>query len=277
MTRTYVISDTLLLGKSIKDTIEALKIIKEIKLKGDKIVILSNRPSMCMKPICGQVNEDQSINYVYKPECNIKGNGLDVRLIDNNEVIANYNIAYDYNLFGNGIAIFDQNDEYIYLGKFIERDILNQMINIFEARGYKPANYCFSPGDSVYKFFRPNNGATEISDDTYGMQCGSVSPAYDAETIKAIERATGSIVGYQSNNKPCFYNKAMNKMLTLRRGLITPQLIDIEKTTIFLGDETEDCLADMYGDLAYKVGEPKILHKTMKKSNSLYEALNKEV
>lgn len=33
MTRTYVISDTLLLGKSIKDTIEALKMLKEIIIK----------------------------------------------------------------------------------------------------------------------------------------------------------------------------------------------------------------------------------------------------
>lgn len=277
MVKTYVISDTLLLGQDIRRTSEALKIIKEIKLRGDNIVILSNRPSMCMKPICGQVDEVGSISYVYNPECNVKGNGLDIKLLNNEEVIASENIEYDYNIFGNGIAIFNKDDDTIYQGKFINRTILDKMVEVFESRGYKPANYCFNKGNNVYKFFRPDNGAAEPSDDTYGMQCGAVSEEFDNKTIKAIQIATGSVVGYILNDKPCFYNRATNKMLTLRNGLITPNLIDINNTHLFLGDITEDCLADMYGDLAYKVGETKILHKTMKKSDSLYDALNNEL
>ena len=276
MVKTYVISDTLLLDQDIRRTSEALKIIKELKTRGDNIVILSNRPSMCMKPLCGQVDELGTVSYVYKPECNIKGNGLDVRVLSNNEVIVNDNIEYDYNIFGNGIAIFNQNDDTIYQGKFIDQTILDKMVEVFESRGYKPANYCFNKGDNVYKFFRPDNGAIEPSDNTYGMQCGAVSEEFDSQTIKAIQIATGSIIGYILNGKPCFYNTATNKMLSFRNGLITPNLIDIDNTCLFIGDITEDCLADMYGDLAYKVGETKILHKTMKKSNSLYDALNKE-
>lgn len=279
MGKTYVISDTLLLGEDIKETINALKIIKYLSLSGNKIILLSNRPSMCMRPICGKIEENGKISYFYIPECTNNGEGVPIKLVKDNKTIVNETLEYDFTVFGNGISIFDKHDENIYTGKFIEMSLLNKMINVFEDRNYKAANYCFNPGDAVYKFFRPDNGAVEPSDNTYGMQCGSVSPVYDEDTIASIEKADERIIGYLLNGKPCFYNRETNKVEAFKRGLVEKGLVDIDDTIFFLGDITEEYIALEYGDLSYKIGDDnsKILLKSKKSSPSLYNALNREV
>lgn len=270
MAKNIIVSDTILLGPTILDTKLNVAALKEVLKSGHNLVLLSNRPSECMKPMCGNVLNDE-VRYVYMPQ---EEDGLSIKLLQEGDTIFSGNITYSYMIYGNGISVFDSNDNIIYTGTFLDNKTINEMIRVFELRGYKRANYCFGKGDFAYKFFEPQNGSIDPSDLTYGMQCGAVNTNYDLETIDEVEKALPNIEGYVLNGKPCFYNRRTNKLIALNEGLVKQGRIDINDSIFFLGDATEDVLVQEYGDLSCGVGSY-LLRKARYHSKTLYEGIEK--
>lgn len=254
---TIVLSDTALLDDNYQTTKEGIDYLKLLQSKGFKLIVLSNRPELCMRKIGAFVYPDGKIEYRYLGSCDIKGNGIDIVFHNDNQIIEEINIKYDYTIFGNGICAFDTQDRLIYQGQFITREILNEMIKTFRINGYKSYNElltlqkdsfgdrCFTGREDVYKFFTPTIGTAEITDDVYGMQCSYRSDEEDNYIIEQIEKVTPSIKGYILNGKPCFYQKEINKLVALNY-LANNYDINIDEAIILLNEVTDDVISSKY-------------------------------
>lgn len=254
---TIILSDTAILGLDYQSTKEGINYLKLLQNKGYKLVVLSNRPELCMRKIGAFVSHNEEISYRYLGSCDIKENGIDIIFHDDKHIIEEINIRYDYTIFGNGICTFDNQDKLIYQGQFITREILNEMIKTFRKNGYRAygefqmlqkdnfGDRCFSEREDVYKFFTPTIGTTELTDNIYGMQCSSRSNNEDNYIIEQIENATPIIKGYILNGKPCFYQKAVNK-LTALHYLANNYNINIDEAIILLSEVTDNVINSKY-------------------------------
>lgn len=254
---TIILSDTAILGLDYQSTKEGICYLKLLQSKGYKLVILSNRPELCMRKIGAFVSYNGEISYRYLGSCDIKGNGIDIIFHDDKHIIEEINIKYDYTIFGNGICAFDNQDKLIYQGKFITREILNEMIKIFKENQYRCydeiqslskdsyGDRCFFGREDVYKFFTPTIGTTKITDNIYGMQCSGRSKVEDNYIIEEIRNKIPSIVGYILNGKPCFYQRDINK-LTALCYLANNQGINIDEAIILLSEVTDDIINSKY-------------------------------
>lgn len=273
---TIILSDTAILGSDYQSTKEGICCLKVLQSKGYKLIVLSNRPELCMRKIGVFVSDDGKISYRYLGSCDIKGNGVDIIFHDDKHIIEEINMKYDYTIFGNGICTFNKQDELIYQGKFITRETLNEMVKIFRESGYrsygelqnlskdKHGDRCFSGREDVYKFFTPTIGTTKITNDIYGMQCSSRSVIEDNSIIDKIENEIPSIVGYLLNSKPCFYQKSVNKLATLHY-LANNYDINIAESIILLSEVTDDVINSKY----------KASNLTTEDNNSVkYESIN---
>lgn len=255
--KTIILSDMALLGLDYQSTKDGILYLKLLQSKGYKLVTLSNRPELCMRKIGAHISLDGKISYQYLGSSQTKGNGLDIIFLDDQHIIEEINLKYDYTIFGNGICAFNNQDELIYQGEFISRDVLEEMIATFRKHGYKSygefaqlqkdsfGDRCFKGREDVYKFFTPAIGTTEISDDIYGMQCSSRSIVEDAYIIKCIHDATPNIVGYLLNGKPCFYQDKVNKLVALNY-LANNYGINIEGSIILLKEITDNVINSEY-------------------------------
>lgn len=273
---TIILSDTAILGSDYQSTKEGICCLKVLQSKGYKLIVLSNRPELCMRKIGAFVSDDGKISYRYLGSCDIKGNGVDIIFHDDKHIIEEINMKYDYTIFGNGICTFNKQDELIYQGKFITRETLNEMVKIFRESGYrsygelqnlskdKHGDRCFSGREDVYKFFTPTIGTTKITNDIYGMQCSSRSVLEDNSIIDKIENEIPSIVGYLLNSKPCFYQKSANKLAALHY-LANNYDINIAESIILLSEVTDDVINSKY----------KASNLTTEDNNSVkYESIN---
>lgn len=254
---TIILSDTALIGSDYQNTKEGICCLKLLQSKGYKLIVLSNRPELCMRKIGAFVSNDGKISYRYLGSCDIKENGIDIIFHDDKHIIEEINLKYDYTIFGNGICTFNKQDELIYQGKFITREALNEMVKIFRKSGYrsygelqslskdKHGDRCFSGREDVYKFFTPTIGTTKITDDIYGMQCSCRSDMEDDDIIDKIENNIPSIVGYQLNSKPCFYQRNVNK-LTALHYLANNYGINISESIILLSEVTDNVINSIY-------------------------------
>lgn len=258
--RKLVISDMALLGSSVDDTQEGIKLLKDLQNKGVDIIVLSNRPEYCMRKIGIKIGDDGSVSYEYIGPCDIKGNGIDVMMYNESvdKHIYRENIHPDYTIYGNGICIFDKYDQLLYQGHFINQDTLEAMISLFEENGYVSydklllardqfGDRCFGKGDNVYKFFAPENGVSRPSNNIYGMQCSGRDEEKDEQIIHTIEGKIDNIRGYRLNSKPCFYQRDVNK-LTALDNLLTRKNIKIEDCMLILSELTDDVLIDSYSE-----------------------------
>lgn len=254
---TIILSDTAILDLDYQSTKEGIYYLKLLQSKGYKLVVLSNRPELCMRKIGAFVSYDGKISYRYLGACDIKGNGIDIIFHDDKHIIEEINIKYDYTVFGNGICTFDNQDKLIYQGKFITREILNEMVKTFRESGYRSygelqmlskdnhGDRCFSGREDVYKFFTPTIGTTKVTDNIYGMQCSCRSEVEDNSIIEEIENKISNIVGYILNGKPCFYQKDINKLTALNH-LANNYDINIDESIILLSEVTDNVINSKY-------------------------------
>lgn len=64
-----ILSDTAILGSSYKSTKEGICCLKLLQSKGYKLVVLSNRPELCMRKIGAFVSNVGEISYRYLSSC----------------------------------------------------------------------------------------------------------------------------------------------------------------------------------------------------------------
>jgi len=286
--KTIAISDTALLGANYQDSMEGIQTLNSLQKDGYKLVILSNRPEYCMRKIGGFTPQKESVYYRYLGPSQEKGKGIHITFFDAESpilnVISEMHLKADFTIFGNGIKVFDKNDETVYEGFYIDSSTLDHMIQNFRDTGYisygelslkKDAlgDQCFKQGDRVYKFFTPEIGTETKNDRVYGMQCSGICSYYDDLIIEYIEKENPTIRGYSLNLKPCFYQRNINK-LSAFQGLLEQNCgIDIEHTSFILNEPTDDVLLETYSDLSYCLGLD--LNNPKEDENTLVKILNK--
>ena len=264
--KTIVISDTALLGVNYRDTVEGIHYLNDLQKNGYKLVILSNRPEYCMRKIGGFTPQRESVDYRYLGPEKEKGKGIEVTLFNDFTTLGTIKLKADFTIFGNGIKVFNQQEETIYEGSYIDSSTLDHMIQNFRDYGYisygeqislqKDAlgDQCFKQGERVYKFFTPEIGTESKSDRVYGMQCSGISSYYDDLIIKKIEKENPTIKGYSLNLKPCFYQRTVNKLTAFESLLGGNSNIDLDHTSFILNEPTDDVILEKYSDLSYCLG-----------------------
>ncbi len=282
--KTIILSDTSFLGLNYLDAKEGISYLKKLQPEY-KIILMSNRPEECMRKIGVYINNENKTMYQYLGGCDLKNNGVDITIFNDGDLKENYNIRADFTIFGNGIAAFDNNDDLIYQGSFINRELLNEMINVFRGNGYRSYserlslmqnaffNNCSSGYEDVYKFFTPQIAVDKINDRIYGMQCSSRGLEDDNNIISIIEHHFPEIIGYRLNDKPCFYQKNINKLVALKY-ISEKYNIDIDNSVIILSEFTDDIILKQYYNASYCIGD--ITHyKDNNEKNSLAKILKR--
>lgn len=282
--KTIILSDTSFLGLNYLDAKEGILSLKELQ-SGYKIILMSNRPSECMRKIGIYINDEKQTEYRYLGGCDLKNNGIDITIFDDNDLKEEYNLKADFTIFGNGIAAFDKTDNLIYQGGFINKELLNDLVKVFRLRGYRSyGEYlssiqnsfydgCGFSNEDVYKFFTPQIATDKINDQIYGMQCSSRGLGEDNNIISIIEHHFSKMVGYRLNGKPCFYQRDINKLVALK-NIAQKYDIDIVNSIMILSEFTDDVILKQYYNSAYCIGD--IAHyKDNKDENSLSKVLKR--
>lgn len=258
--RTIVMSDTVLLGTDYEDTRKGIDYLKKLQHDGYMLVMLSNRPEFCMRKIGAYIPTNKGVYYRYLGACEEKGNGIDIIFHDDNQVYESINVHADYTIFGNGVKIFNRNDETIYQAPYIEKQVLQNMIHNFREYGYISygekislekdclQDRCFSGREDVYKFFTPEIGTSDISNCVYGMQCSSRSSLENDLILEYIELENPSIVGYLLNGKPCFYQRKVNKLEAFEYLLNDSGDIKLKDVCFLLSEPTDDIILEKYSE-----------------------------
>lgn len=267
-----IISDTAFIGPNYDETIDGINKLKILQNEGLKIIVLSNRPELCMRKIGIYINKNGDASYRYLGACEKKGNGVDLIIHDDEKTDNQYNIKPEFSIFGNGICAFDKNDILIYQGSFLTPEELDKMIKIFRDNHYvsydeygtlRKDSYgdrCFQGDENVYKFFAPEIGSSTPDERTYGMQCSSRGPVLDNKIIHEVESNMPEIVGYILNGKPCFYQRNVNKLVALN-NISDKFSINISNSLIILSEKTDKVILDKYpnsecvGDLAIETSK----------------------
>lgn len=281
-----IVSDTALIGSNYQDTKDGIRLLKQFQKDGCKIIILSNRPELCMRKIGAYINPDSSISYRYLGACDKKGNGIDFIIHNDTTIHEEYNIKPDFSIFGNGIAAFGREDNLIYQGDFLTSEQLNEMIQFFKAHGYRSykeyaslsqdsfGDRCFQGREDVYKFFTPEIGSDSFNNRTYGMQCSSRGTEEDEAIVAEVERKMPEIAGYVLNGKPCFYQKRVNKLVALN-SVLNQYGLNISESLIVLCEKTDKVILQQYPNLSNCVGDLEPLLVRPKEPNSLAKVLKK--
>lgn len=282
-----ILSDTALIGLDYQDTKDGISYLKQLQNEGRKIIVLSNRPELCMRKIGAYINSDLSASYRYLGACDKKGNGIDLIIHNNTGLHEEFNIKPDFSIFGNGICAFDKNDDLIYQGPFLTPEQLDMMIKIFREHGYCPykeytslvqdsfGDRCFQGQENVYKFFTPEIGNDSPNDRTYGMQCSSRGLERDKVIIQEVESEIPEMVGYILNGKPCFYQKRVNKLVALN-SVLNKYAINISEFLIILSEKTDKLILEQYPNLSECIGDLSSFASNENKSNSLAKILRKQ-
>lgn len=256
--KTIVMSDTVLLGADYEDTKKGINYLKKLQHDGYMLIILSNRPEFCMRKIGAYIPTNKGVYYRYLGACQEKGNGIDIIFHDDNQVYESINIHADYTIFGNGIKIFNRNDETVYQAPYLEQELLQNMIRNFREYGYISygekislekdllQDRCFSGGEDVYKFFTPEIGTSTVCDNIYGMQCSSRTSLENDLIMEYVELENPSIVGYLLNGKPCFYQRKVNKLEAFEYLLNCTEDIKLEDVYFLLNEPTDDVILEKY-------------------------------
>lgn len=261
-----IISDTAFIGPNYDETIEGITYLKLLQNEGCKIIILSNRPELCMRKIGISVSKNGETSYHYLGACEKKGNGVDLIIHDDEKTLNKYKVHADFSIFGNGICAFDKNDALIYQGTFLSPEELEKMIKIFRDNGFVSyeeyeslskdsyGDRCFQGNENVYKFFEPKIGSSRPSNRIYGMQCSSRGVEFDKRIINEVESNIPEIVGYILNGKPCFYQRDVNKLTALNHISQTYN-ISINDSLIILSEKTDKIILDKYPNNSECVGD----------------------
>jgi len=285
--RNLIISDTVLIGGTLDETMAGIDAVNRLRTNGNNIIILSNRPYKCMRPICVDV-VDGIPKYTFDgslPTCK-SGSGIPIYISDNslggqNVPVLAKTIRYNYSIFGAGAFIINQQDELIHEGRYMDSKTLSDMTRILKERGYRaPGKEQVSDGsERLYKFFRFDKEYIIPNKATYGMQCSSDDLEYEETTIKAIMDRVPMVEGFMINGKPCFYRRDNNKIFALHK-MMAKGILDPKKMHLFLGDETEQHLARTYGKrttVIENVEASKLSIETGNRAPSLIKALDKFV
>lgn len=284
--KTIILSDTAFIGTNYLDAKDGISYLKNLQEKGVKIITLSNRPELCMRKIGIHIGSDEKTSYRYLGACDRKGNGIDLVFHNDSGLKESTNLKSDFTVFGNGICSFDKDDNLIYQGKFINRDMLNAMVEEFRRHGYTSygeylslqkdslGDRCFAGREDVYKFFSPEIGTDKINDRVYGMQCSSRSEDEDRKIIGKIEGEIPEIVGYRLNNKPCFYQKGVNKLVALNY-IMNEYNLSFDNSIIILSELTDNVISEEYSHLAHYVGSEHQNSNDKEQNNSLAKILQK--
>lgn len=256
--KTIVMSDTVLLGADYEDTKKGINYLKKLQHDGYMLIILSNRPEFCMRKIGAYIPTNKGVYYRYLGACQEKGNGIDIIFHDDNQVYESINIHADYTIFGNGIKIFNRNDETVYQAPYLEQELLQNMIRNFREYGYISygekislekdllQDRCFSGREDVYKFFTPEIGTSTICNNIYGMQCSSRSSLEDDLILERIELENPSIIGYLLNGKPCFYQRNVNKLVALEYLCNSMESVSLKDIHFILNEPTDQVILKKY-------------------------------
>lgn len=276
--RTIVMSDTAIIGSDIADLEEGYKLLTELQHKGIKLIWLSNRPEYCMRLIGAKVLEDGKTEYEYLgPKVN-KGEGINLISHGEGVELVSRTIIPDFTIFGNGICTLDKNEELIRQEEFFKKSTVDRMVKVFESYDYKSianlkrdslGDRCIQQGEDVYKFFTPENGVEKPTNRVYGMQCSSRGSENDFNLMNELCYKVKGIRAYRLNNKPCFYNENVNKLVALNK-LLDHEDLNIDDCVLVLNELTDDVLARQYPNITEKVKgglypeETKTLAKVLK-------------
>ncbi len=285
--KTIVISDTALIGIDYQDTLEGLNYLKYRQNKGDKLIILSDKPEYYLHQVGIYVPLKTKTYYRSLDFLEGTNYGINYILYDN-KILNTINITPNFIILGNGISILDSKNNSIYQGPFIEKSILENIIKTLKEHGYisyndpiplidrinNNSNYTLN---DLYKFYTPKTITTEINDQVYGIQCGSRKSYFNDLVIKEVEQKNPSIIGYTQNKSPCFYQREINKLTAFKNILENNKDIDIEKTVFILKDETDEILFKAYPELSYCLDSNFMKYKNINKSKSLVKMLNKAI
>ena len=281
-----IVSDTALIGLDYQDTKDGFNLLKVFQKEGCKIIVLSNRPELCMRKIGAHINLDSSMSYRYLGACDKKGNGIDLIIHDDMGLQEEYKLKPDFSIFGNGISAFDKNDQLIYQGDFLTSEQLDKMIQLFREHGYRSfkeyaslnqdsfGDRCFQGREDVYKFFTPEIGSDSPNSRTYGMQCSSRGIEEDEAIVGEVENKIPEMVGYVLNGKPCFYQKRVSKLEALN-SVLNLYGIHISESLIILSEKTDKVILQQYPNLSTCVGELSTTIDNSKAPNSLAKVLRK--
>lgn len=248
--KTLVLSDMAILGSDVDDFRQGLKRLNELQHKGVKLVWLSNRPEYCMRIIGAKVLDDNRVVYEYLDSKKNRGEGINIVTYGHVDQLISQNIMPDYTIYGNGICTLDRDEELIRQDEFLKKSTVDKMIKVFEDNGYTSieglkcdafGDRCFKSGENVYKFFTPENGVAKPTNRVYGMQCGGRGYDLDEKIMKDLTYKVTGIRAYRLNNKPCFYNKDVNKLVALNK-LLDHEDINVDDCYMILSELTDDVL-----------------------------------
>ena len=285
--RSIIISDTVLAGGTLNETMAGIDAINRLRVDGNSIIILSNKTYEYMRPMCVDII-DGKVKYTFDGDLATCKAGSGIPIYVRGSSLGGVStprlvktIRYNYSILGAGAFVINQNDELIREGKYIELQTLSSMIKILKERGYKATDkeLPFDGSDLLYNFFRFNKGYAIPNKSTYGMQCSSDDPNYDQETVDVIMDKIPMIEGFIINGKPCFYRKDNNKIFALHK-MMAGGMVDSRNMHLFLGDTTEEHLARTYGKrttVIDGVGASQLFIETGDRAPSLIKALDKFV
>lgn len=284
--KTIVISDTALLAHTYEETVEGILYLRQLQNLGYKIILLSNWPEYCMRIIGGRCNGNEEVSYEYLGTKIQAGSKIDIKLFNDTNLDKTFTIRPNYNIFGNGIKVSNQFDDKVYEGNYMSEEMVQQLIDSLRNLGYvsleEQENLAkvecegryLSSDENVYKFFNSTIESATPYARTYGMQCNSRGSLEDIKTILAIEAQMPSIVGYELNGKPCFFQKDVNKKAAFEH-LTAQEHIDINRTYFVLSEATDSDIANKYSNTSYIVSRDVLVTGHVEKAPSLAKALYK--
>lgn len=278
--KTVVLSDTAIIGSDIVDLEEGYKLLNILQHKGINVVWLSNCPLNYMHEIGVKVDKDGKTEYEFLgPKVFRKHDGLSIISHGDGVQLVSRTLRPTYTIFGNGIGTLDFEGELIRQEEFLKKSTVNGMIDVFKEHGYKSIRWLdknlglgdrrLQNGDDAYKFFTPENGVAEPTNRVYGMQCSSRGSENDFNLMNELCYKVKGIRAYRLNNKPCFYNENVNKLVALNK-LLDHEDLNIDDCVLILNELTDDVLARQYPNITEKVRgelypeETKTLAKVLK-------------
>ncbi len=271
--KTIVVSDTALLGLTYNNTIEGIKMIKDLQEQGNKIVVLSNDPEYRVHKI-GAISP---INYVSKKEetkATKEATGIRFVIHKGEDCIRTLSLNPDYIVLGNGVRVINKENETIYQDKFISKDTLNELEICLHDLGFtKPVDA--KEEDSTYRFLTPNNEELSIHDNTYSVRCNNRGSILNGVALSEIEHNFPSLKGYIIDDMPHFYSKEINKLKALREVFKENPDISFEDTMFVLDNVTDDVLLSKYDAQIYCTNGMLTNSERVVKDTSLASVLKK--
>lgn len=259
--KTIVLSDTTIIGKDIEDLEEGYRLLNTLQHKGINIIWLTNRPLNYMNEIGVKVAKDGKTNYDFLGPRVFDKDGIKIVSHGEDSQMICRPIYPNYIIFGNGIGTLDYEGELIRQEEFLKKSTVDEMVNVFREHGYNSMLWhdrncledrSLQKGDDLYKFFTPESGKVKPTNRVYGMQCSSRGKEEDYDIMHELCYKVKGIRAYRLNNKPCFYNKDVNKLVALEK-LLDHEDMNIDDCVLILNELTDALLAEKYPRLTEEV------------------------